>query len=229
MQMAVRIDVVLAAVLIVCTVLGWRRGAFKSVIGIVVVLAALLGAGWISSAAAPMAADAIAPMISQQIEARVDRAVESALHGSGEDDLSKEDAAGLFSALGLYQKTAENMAEDAVEQIGETGKAVVETAMESMIRSVAAAVLFLVSFVLLLVLLKILSKFLGLLTAVPGLHMMNALGGAVFGLIEGGLILVALIWAVQFLAGSLPAQIAEQTVLFRFFAVLDPIALLTGM
>ena len=39
MQMAVIIDVVLAAVLIVCTVLGWRRGAFKSVIGIVVVLA----------------------------------------------------------------------------------------------------------------------------------------------------------------------------------------------
>ena len=34
MQMAVIIDVVLAAVLIVCTVLGWRRGAFKSVIGI---------------------------------------------------------------------------------------------------------------------------------------------------------------------------------------------------
>ena len=45
MQMAVIIDLFLAVVLVLCTVLGFRRGAFKSVIGIVIVVAALIGAG----------------------------------------------------------------------------------------------------------------------------------------------------------------------------------------
>ena len=48
MQMAVIIDLFLAVVLVLCTVLGFRRGAFKSVIGIVIVVAALIGAGFVS-------------------------------------------------------------------------------------------------------------------------------------------------------------------------------------
>ena len=53
MQMAVIIDLFLAVVLVLCTVLGFRRGAFKSVVGIVIVVAALIGAGFVSAQGAP--------------------------------------------------------------------------------------------------------------------------------------------------------------------------------
>lgn len=229
MQMAVIIDGILAAVLIVCAVLGWRRGAFKSVMGIVVVLVALVGAGVISNAGAPVAAKTIAPIISQQIETRVDHAAQSVLPEESGDSLDEETAQGLFSAMGLYQKTAENMAKNAMEQATQTGQTMMETAMENMIQSAAAAVLFFLSFIILLILLKLVSNVLGLLTAVPGLHLMNAVGGAVFGLIQGVIILIALIWAVQFFAGSVPAQVADETVLFRLLAALNPIALVSGV
>lgn len=229
MQMAVIIDGILAAVLIVCAVLGWRRGAFKSVMGIAVVLVALVGAGVISNAGAPMAAKAIAPVISEQIENRFDSALQDVLPEESGETANEETAQGLFSAAGLYQKTAENMAKDAMEQAAQTGQTMVEAAMESMIQSAAAAVLFFVSFIILLILLKLVCNVLGLLTAVPGLHFMNAAGGAVFGLLQGVIILIALIWAVQFFAGSVPAQVADETILFRFFSAMNPIALLSGV
>ena len=73
MQMPVIIDMFLALILLVCAVLGWRRGAFKSVIGIVVVLAALLCAGYIANQGAPMAAKALSPVLSEQIS--IDQAI----------------------------------------------------------------------------------------------------------------------------------------------------------
>lgn len=227
MQMAVIIDLILAAVLIICTVLGWRRGAFKSVVGMVIVVAALLGAGFIASQGAPAAAKAIAPMISQQIEARFDQAAGD-LTPAETENIGEEDAAGLFSAAGLYQKTAEDLAQSAVDQAKETGVSLVEAAAESMLQPVAAAVLFLLSFFVLLVVLKLISKVLGLLTAVPGLHLMDALGGGLFGLLQGCIILFALVWAVQFWSG-IPAQVLDQTILFRFFATLNPIAMVSGL
>ncbi len=72
----------------------------------------------------------------------------------------------------------------------ESGKTMVEAAVESTVRSVAAAVLFFAGFLVLLIVLKLISNVLGLLTAVPGLHLMNALGGGVLGLLQGYLIFV---------------------------------------
>lgn len=226
MQMAVIIDLILAAVLLAFTVMGWRRGAFKSVIGIVIVIASLLGAGLVAEQAAPAAAKAVAPMIAERIEARLDAGLEQALP---EVNDGEESAAALFSGMGLYHKTAEHLASSVAEQVRETGQSLVEAAVESMVLSVARAVLFLVVFLALLVALKLVSKVLGLLTAVPGLHLMNAACGGLLGLLQGGLALFAVVWAIQFLGNGIPEEVVSQTILFRFFATLNPIAMVSGL
>ena len=227
MQMAVIIDLFLAAVLVLCTVLGFRRGAFKSVIGIVIVVAALIGAGLVSAQGAPVAAKALAPVLSEQIEARFDKAVQELLPSGTE--AGEEEAAGIFSAAGFYRRTADDLARNAVGQVKESGKTMVEAAVESTVRSVAAAVLFVVGFIVLLIVLKLVSNVLGLLTAVPGLHLMNALGGGALGLLQGHLILCAVIWAAQFFGNGISEQVVEQTVLFRFFVALNPIEWVSGV
>ena len=197
MQMAVIIDLFLAVVLVLCTVLGFRRGAFKSVIGIVIVVAALIGAGFVSAQGAPAAAKALTPLLTEQIEARFDKAAQELL--PSDTEAGEEDAAGIFSAAGFYRKTAD------------------------------AAVLFFAGFLVLLIVLKLISNVLGLLTAVPGLHLMNALGGGVLGLLQGYLILCAVIWAAQFFGNGISEQVVEQTVLFRFFVALNPIEWVSGV
>lgn len=227
MQMPVIIDLILAAVLLTFTVLGWRRGAFRSVIGIVVVLAALLGAGFVAEQGAPAMAKAIAPAVSQHIEARLEDQLSQALpSGSGEES---GEAGALFSGAGLYHKTAEKLAGDVSAQVKETGQSLIETAVENMLLSVARALLFLVAFVVLFLALKIVTGFLGLLTAVPGLHLMNAACGGLLGLLQGGFVLFAVVWALQFFGNGIPEEVVAQTTLFRFFATLNPIAMVSGL
>lgn len=226
MQMPVIIDIILAVVLIVFTVFGWRRGAFKSIIGIVIVIAALLGAGFVAEQGAPVAARAITPMIAERVEARIDAQMEQYLPSP---DVEEEAASSLFSGMGLYRKTAENMAGSVAEQVRETGQSLVEAAVESMVLSVARAVLFLLTFLGLLVILKIAAGVLGLLTAVPGLHLMNAACGGLFGLLQGCLALFAVIWAIQFFGNGIPEEVVAQTILFRFFTTLNPLAMVFSL
>ena len=83
---------------------------------------------------------------------------------------------------------------------------------------------------MLLIVLKLISNVLGLLTAVPGLHLMNdCSGGGVLGLLQGYLILCAVIWAAQFFGNGISEQVVEQTVLFRFFVALNPIEWVSGV
>ena len=227
MEIAVIIDIVLIAVLLLFTVLGWRRGAFKSLIGIVVVIVAVVGAGFVSKQVTPLAVERITPLVSQQIELRFDNYLEA--EQSDQLPADQSEAEGLFGALGLYRNTAEKLADDVMMQVQQTGKEMLQAAAEELIRAVVGAILFIVSFVILLIALKLLSKILGLLTAVPGLHLIDALGGGIFGLAQGALILFALVWAIQFFGTGVPEQIVEKTILFRFFATLNPVSMVIGL
>ena len=228
MQMPVIIDIVLIAVLLLFAVLGWRRGAFRSVIGIVVVAAALVGAGFVAQQGAPVVAKMVTPVISQQIETRFEEAAQSKLP-SDTEAVDAEDAADWFSAAGFYHKTAEKLAEDTMTQVRETGQAMIAAAADSIIRAAASAILFFLSFFLLLIVLKVVSKILGLLTAVPGLHLADAIGGGLFGLIQGGLILFVVIWVMQFIGSGIPEELVNHAAILRFFVTLNPMMMLSGV
>ena len=67
-----------------------------------------------------------------------------------------------------------------------------------MAESILYAALFLLSFVGLTVLLKLLIRALDLVgPRLPGLHALNALGGAAIGLIEGALVLFLTVWVLR--------------------------------
>lgn len=57
-----------------------------------IVVAALIGAGFVSAQGAPVAAKALAPVLSEQIEARFDKAVQELLPSGTE--AGEEEAAG---------------------------------------------------------------------------------------------------------------------------------------
>ncbi len=224
MQTAVIIDIVLALVLLGFAAAGWRRGALKSVIGIVIVLVALAGAGIVAEQGAPMAAKALSPVLSEQVQMRLGNAAADAW-GAGDEDGFTD----VYSAAGLYEKTAEQLAESAVARVRETGETLLTAAVEQLVLYVSRAVLFLLAFFVLLAALKVASKFLGLLTAAPGIHLANALGGGILGLLQGCLVLLAIIWAMQFFGQGVSETLMEQTYLLRLFAGVDPLQIWAGL
>ena len=61
------------------------------------------------------------------------------------------------------------------------------------------------------------------------LHFLNKSLGAVFGLLQGCIILFVAAWAIQFMGGLIPAETVEQTVLLKFFMTTNPMSLLFGL
>ena len=53
--------------------------------------------------------------------------------------------------------------------------------------------------------------------------------GALFGLVQGCIILFIAAWAIQFMGGLIPAETVEQTVLLKFFMTTNPMSLIFGL
>ena len=99
--------------------------------------------------------------------------------------------------------------------------------VESLARSVIYGVLFLVSFIALSLLLHVLAKAMDLLTRLPGLHTLNALGGAATGFVKGALALFLAIWVLRRLGVSFETAEVAQTHILRFFAAHTPLSALS--
>ena len=65
------VDIALAAVLLLALVMGWRQGFVQALTRIIVVVAALLLAGWIAGKLADPAAKWLEPMLTEKLEQRL--------------------------------------------------------------------------------------------------------------------------------------------------------------
>ena len=79
------------------------------------------------------------------------------------------------------------------------------------------------------ILLKLLIRAMDLVLQLPGLHLVNSLGGAVIGLIEGALVLFLAIWVLRRFGVSFETPAVEWTYLLSFFAKHTPLSALASV
>ena len=234
MNTPVIIDIVVAAVLLGFAAWGAHRGLFRTAAGLVIVVAALVGAGIVANTLTPMASMALQPVIEKHVESRIDKA----LSGEGsvraqEPSLNREkqDAGSmslddLLDLLGIDADAAEHISEKAKEQMRDTGADILTAVIQSVAESILHAVLFLLSFVVILVALKLAARVLDLALKLPGLHAANALGGAA-GLVEGVLAMFLAVWVMRRLGVSFDTAAVEETYLLSFFTTHTPLSALS--
>ena len=121
--------------------------------------------------------------------------------------------------MGLDEDVRNSLASQTQEKIQDTGVSLVMAVVESLAQSILYAALFLVSFVGLTILLKLLIRAMDLVLQLPGLHLVNSLGGAVIGLIEGAL--------VRRFGVSFETDTVSATHILRFFATHTPLSALS--
>ena len=228
MTTPVIIDVIMAVVLIAAVIYGAHRGLFRALAGLAVVIVALVGAAIIALAAP--AARLVTPLIREQIETKVDEAM---ARQSQEVQMPEEDVdegfaiEDLLALMGLDEDVRNSLASQTQEKIQDTGVSLVMAVVESLAQSILYAALFLVSFVGLTILLKLLIRAMDLVLQLPGLHLVNALGGAVIGLIEGALVLFLAIWVLRRFGVSFETDTVSATHILRFFATHTPLSALS--
>ena len=225
MTTPVIIDVIMAVVLIAAVIYGAHRGLFRALAGLAVVIVALVGAAIIANTLAAPAARLV-----EQIETKVDEAM---ARQSQEVQMPEEDVdegfaiEDLLALMGLDEDVRNSLASQTQEKIQDTGVSLVMAVVESLAQSILYAALFLVSFVGLTILLKLLIRAMDLVLQLPGLHLVNSLGGAVIGLIEGALVLFLAIWVLRRFGVSFETDTVSATHILRFFATHTPLSALS--
>ena len=67
----------------------------------------------------------------------------------------------------------------------------------------------------------------GLVLKLPGLHLLNAIGGGLLGLAQGALLLFLLIWAARHLGVSFETEALSSAHILQIFTTNTPLRVLT--
>ena len=151
MSVSAIMDLAILGVLALCVVMGARKGLFRSLMGLVAVIAALAAAVWASNIAADFVIDRmLRPATEAAIEVRVDQmleeetAVSSPLEEMEEvvdaipNDFIREQARSLLGTLGLSAEAAERSTREALlEGAGQ----IVDTVLDTVVRGILQSVL----------------------------------------------------------------------------------------
>ncbi len=224
-------DGLVLAVLLIFACIGARRGLILSLCGLLAFVVAFLGASFAARTLSPVVADALEPKFAAAIEEQLNESIRQQAEAGEAAVLSPDDVPleGVLDALremGFYE-TLINTVDRAVESGMTAAAASAAAAVAAAIaQSAAYLILFLLGFFLILLAWRLLSRALDLVARLPGLHFLNKTGGALFGLVQGCIILFVAAWLLQFFGQVLPRELVEQTVLLKFFMTTNPFSLL---
>lgn len=223
-------DGLVLAVLLIFACIGARRGLILSLCGLLAFVVAFLGASFAARTLSPAVADALEPKFAAAIEEQLNESIRQQAEAGEAAVLSPDDVPleGVLDALremGFYE-TLINTVDRAVESGMTAAAASAAAAVAAAIaQSAAYLILFLLGFFLILLAWRLLSRALDLVARLPGLHFLNKTGGALFGLVQGCIILFVAAWLLQFFGQVLPRELVEQTVLLKFFMTTNPFSL----
>ena len=223
-------DGLVLAVLLIFACIGARRGLILSLCGLLAFVVAFLGASFAARTLSPVVADALEPRFAAAIEEQLNESIRQQAEAGEAAVLSPDDVPleGVLDALremGLYEtliNTVDRAVESGMTAVAASAAAAVAAAIA---QSAAYLILFLLGFFLILLAWRLLSRALDLVARLPGLHFLNKTGGALFGLVQGCIILFVAAWLLQFFGQMLPRELVEQTVLLKFFMTTNPFSL----
>ena len=209
-------DVVIAAALVLAVVVGAHKGLVKSLAGVVIVVGAFIGASFVANAFAEPVAEWLGPVIEENMMEKL----------TGQETA---DAESLLESLHFSGERLQQMVDEVMGKVKETGADLLSAVTDSVAHSVAYAGVYLVAFLALLVLLWLLMKPVELVVKLPLLRTVNAVGGGALGLVWGALLVFLVVWLLQRFDILLTPDMVEDSALLRFFATNSPLSLLTSL
>lgn len=217
-------DLVLVAALGVFVWLGWKKGLLLSLCGLVVVLLAFWGAGFLADTLDDPIANAVEPALATSIQESLSRSVTDTVTDPVTDPVnSLRDMGGVYTwAADLLGQEKEAMSSALLDTV----QGVAQAAARAIAVQVAHNIIFAVAFVLLFVLLTLLLHALDLVAKLPGLHFCNGLGGGLIGLVKGFVILLVVISCLRMFGKLITQEAVDHTYVLKFFVQLDPLSMI---
>jgi len=225
MSTPVIIDAVVGAILVVFCLWGAHRGLFRSLAGLVILVISLVGAAMLATSFTPGIVKLVTPVVQSGIMDYVEEAAE--IRVELPDTEVSEEVRELLERMGLDQEVRDDLRQRTEEAVLETGADIVTALVESILHGLVYALLFILSFLGLMVLLHVLLHAMDLVLKLPGLHLLNTLGGAVVGLIQGALVLFLAVWVLRRFGVSFDTELFAATRILSIFTTYTPLSVLS--
>ena len=139
------------------------------------------------------------------------------------------DAGELLSAFAFDAHSLEKILEDVAQRVKETGESVFSAVTESVSHSIAYGIVYAAAFIAILLVVWLLLKPLDLAGKLPLVRTVNALGGALLGLVWAVLLLFAAVWLMQRFNWVVTPELIRDSILLKFFAENNPIGLIAAL
>ncbi len=215
MSISLIFDLAVAAILLLCLIIGGARGFLRTLLSVVILVAALLGSGILANTLADPVTEWVTPRVQQYM---LDRLTD----GRSDEAISAAAASDNETLAGLVDFDAiTGIARKAMDSAVEAGKNMLEGAVAGMVRSLVYGVLFLLSFLVLTLLLRLITSPLRLAERAPVLGALNRLAGAALGLCLGVLAMFAAASVLQWTGLVDPATL-RHTYLLQYFTQHSP-------
>jgi hypothetical protein len=234
------IDIALVVIFLICIWSGYKKGLIMGIGGIIVIIISLFGANLLSNTFSYEVIPAMRPFASGYMEKKINEDVTESL-GFAESDYSVEDILAAqpditddfcvqcFESVGIYGRTAERMAEEAVAYAEEQDVDTVTAVVEVLCKDVAFAAGFILAFLIIVIVLTVIGNLPNLSFKIPHMDLLNDIGGAVLGLVTAFLFATVIVWALKFAGMLIGADTLDSTLLAKGLAKMDLLGRILGL
>ena len=216
-------DLAIVGILLLFTVMGWRSGLIRGLVGLAAMVLALVLSAQLARAAAPEIVDRyLRPATYAAIEERAEELSRSAEASSASS--IEELRQNLYQVLdAIPNDFIRDRAQDALDgvlptedSIGgalrapleELGKDMADKVLDTLVRDVLQSILCTALFAVLSIVFRMVARFFRVVEKLPGVRQLNELGGALVGLGKGLLLVCLVVWALR-QTGVITPEMAE--------------------
>ena len=237
MDNALIIDGVIAVVLLAGLLIGAKRGLFKSLMGLLVVVLALIGSVMLADMLTEPITDFVAPKVEDAVVSQFSDALDRSMDSDGTDaQTGVSEMLERYGVSGDILKPLWDSAASSVfgaisaakENTVDVFRGSISASIRTLVSGAVHAVLVLVLYVVLLVVLKLLTRLLDHVFDLPVLSTANGLGGAAFGLLEAALLLYVAAYAASRLGVTFVTEHADDAYLLPIFLNRSPVELISS-
>ena len=208
------IDLVIVGVLLLGLGLGAKRGFLQTLGGVAATVVSFIGAG--------VAAAALSGTVAKWIRPILEKKISSSGHAGST-------AADMVESAGFFGETAKRIADRGGDLVQQTKESLVTAVTDGIAQSVAYAIVFLAAFVVLMILCRLVLRALKLVGNLPGLHLLDLLGGGILGLGVAALLVFVAVWLLQRLQLVITQDMVSQSAILRFFVDHSPMDWITSL
>ena len=230
--MNIIIDLLLVGVLALCTWGGYRKGLILGVSAILALIVAFYGANFLANTYSQEFTSMLEPFIS----GAVDTAVDDASVEYRADQNKPEDSDEVFDVsfsslnnLGILKSAAENIASELAADVQEAGNTLKSAMVHKLASTIAYVAVLIIAFILIIIVFSVIANIINLACKLPGLALLNDIGGAAFGLCKGLIIVFALSWALRFFGFVIPMETVDKTLVLSWLMDHNPIVSIFGL